>query len=99
MYLRTFEEIDEHVTNFADDRMDSSGTRRAISARGKLDKNITSSPVFLITSQGNVVPPVLHIILGVVLKLFKMSLECVKSQDCTSNESGTQANESKWKGG
>ena len=26
-----------------------------------------------------------------------MLLECVKSQDCTSNESGTQANEDEWK--
>ena len=43
------------------------------------------------------VPPVLHITLGIVLKLFKMLLERVKSQDCTPNESGTQANEDEWK--
>ena len=100
VYLRTVQEIDEyHVTNFADDRMDSSGSRRVMPARGKLHKNIINRVVFPVMSQGNVLPPVLHIFLGVVLKLFKILLECVKSQDCTSNESGTQANEGKWNGG
>ena len=32
-----------------------------------------------------------------MLKLFKMLLERVNSQDCTSNESGTQTNEDGWK--
>ena len=32
-----------------------------------------------------------------MLKLFKILLERVKNQDCTSNESGTQVNEDEWK--
>ena len=96
VYLRTVEEIDEHhVANVTDDRMEGSG--RAMAARGKLHKSIVSSPVFPIGSLGNVVPPVLHITLGIVLKLFKMLLERVKSEACTSNELGTQINEDEWK--
>ena len=96
VYLRTVEEIDEHhVANVADGRME--GSRRAVAARGKLHKSIISSPVFPIASLGNVVPPVLYITLEIVLKLFKMLLERVKSQECTSNELGTQANEDEWK--
>ena len=75
--------------------MEDSG--RAMAARGKLHESIISSPVFPIVSLGNVVPPVLHNTLGILLKLFKMLLERVKSQDYTSNESGTQANEDEWK--
>ena len=89
VYLRTAEEIDEH--HVANDRIEGSG--RAMTARGKLHKSIVSSPVFPIASLRNVVPPVLHIFLGNVLKLFKMLLERVKSQNCISNELGTQANE------
>ena len=69
------------------------GSGRAMAAGGKLHKSIISGPVFPFVSLGNVIPPVLHITLGIVLKLFKMFLERVKSQDCTSNESGTQTNE------
>ena len=73
------------------------GSRRAMAARGKLHKSIVSSPVFPIASLGNVVPVVLHITLGIVLKLYKMLLYPVKIQDCTSNEFGTPANDDKWK--
>ena len=73
------------------------GSERAMAARGKLHKSIISSPLFPVVSLGNVVPPVLYITLGIVLKLFKMLLEGVKSQDCTSKELGTQANEDEWK--
>ena len=73
------------------------GSGRGMAARGKLYKSIVSSLVFPIASLGNVVPPLLHITLGIVLKLFKMLLECIKSQDCTSNELGTQTNEDEWK--
>ena len=70
VHLRTVEEIDEHhVANVADDRMKSSD--RAMAARGELQESIISSPVFLITSLGNVLPPVFHITLRIVLRLFR----------------------------
>ena len=87
VYLRTIEKIDQHhVANVADDRVESSGGE--VAARGKFHKSTISSPVFPIASLGNGVPLVLHIFLGIVLKLFKMLLDHVKSRDCISNESG-----------
>ena len=67
LVLRTVDEIREnHVTNVVDDKMD--GNEQAMAARGELYKSIISSLMFPISSLGNVVPPVLHITLGVVLK-------------------------------
>ena len=85
LVLRTVDEIKEHhVANVVDDRMD--GSDWAMALRGKLHKSIVSSPVFPISSLGNVAPPVLHITLGIVLKMFNMLIEHVKSQDSASNE-------------
>ena len=96
VYLRTVEEIDEHhLVNVTDDGMEGSG--RVMAARGKLQKSIVSSPVFPIASLENLVPVVLHITLEIVLKLYKMSLYPVKSEDCTSNEFWTPENDDKWK--
>ena len=92
---RTVDEIREHhVANVVDDRMD--GNDREMAARGKLHKSIASSPVFPISSLGNVVPPVLHITLGIVLKMFNMLVEHVKSQDSASNEPTNDENNNKW---
>ena len=67
VYLKTVEEIDKHhVADVTDDRMEDSG--RVMAARGKLQKSIVSSPVFLIRSLRNVVPPVLLITLGIGVK-------------------------------
>ena len=94
--LSTVEEIDEHhLVNVTNDGMEGSG--RAMAVRGKLHKSIVMSPVFPIASLWNVVPAVLHSTLGVVLRLYKMLLYTVKSQDCTSNNFGTPANDDKWK--
>ena len=96
VYLRTVEEIDEHhLANVTDDGMEGSG--RVMAARGKLQKSIVSSPVFPIASLENLVPVVLHITLEIVLKLYKMSLYPVKSEDCTPNEFRTPENDDKWK--
>ena len=73
VYLRTIEEINEHhIANVTNDRTEGSG--RAMAARRKLHKSIVSSPVFPTASLGNVVPPVLNIILGIVLTFFKTLL-------------------------
>ena len=57
------------------------GSNWAMTVRGKYN-----SLVFPISSVGNVVPPVLHITLGIVLKMFSMLAEHAKGQDSVSNE-------------
>ena len=84
--LRTIEEIKEHhVANVLDDRGDSHQVC-SLAIRGKHHKSIVSSPIFPIMFLENVVPPVLHITLGIVLKLFKMLLNHAKSQESQSVE-------------
>ena len=63
----------------------------------KLKKNFLGTINYYYIQKKKMVPTLLHITLGIVLKLFKMLLECMKSQDYTSNELGTQTNEDKWK--
>ena len=95
LVLRTVDEIREHhVVNVVDDRMNVSD--QAMALRGKLHKSIVSSLVFPISSLGNVVPPVLHITLGIVLKMFNMLVEHVKSQHSASNEPRNDENNKKW---
>ena len=43
------------------------------------------------------VPPVLHIFLGIVLKMFNMLVEHVKSQDSVSNEPTNDESNKKWR--
>ena len=96
LVLRTVDEIREHhVANVVDDRMN--GSDRAMALRGKLHKSIVSSPVFPISSLDNVVPPVLHITLGIVLKMFNMLIEHVKSQDSASNEPTNDQSNKTWR--
>ena len=52
--------------------------------------------VFSISSLGNVVLPVLHITLGIVLKMFHMLVEHVKSQDSALNEPTNDESNKKW---
>ena len=96
LVLRTVDEIRAyHVANVVDDRMDRSD--RAMVLRSKLHKSIVSIPVFPISSLGNVVPPVLHITLGIVLKMFNMLTEHVKSQDSASNEPTNDQSNKAWR--
>ena len=44
-------------------------------ARSKFHNSVVSPVIFPIISLDNVVPPVLHIMLGVVLKLYKLLLK------------------------
>ena len=83
--LRILEEIREHhVDIVVGDRMD--GGERAMVTRGTLHKSILSSPVFPISSMGNVVPQLLDITLVYVLTMFSMLVEYIKSQDSASNQ-------------
>ena len=95
LVLRTVDEIREHhVANVVDDRIN--GSDRAMALRGKLHKSILSGLVFPISSLGNVVPPVLHITLGIVLKMFNMLVKHVKSQDSASDEPTNDESNKKW---
>ena len=76
--LRTVDIREHHVANVVDGRMD--GSDREMALRSKLHKSIVNSLVFPISSLGNVVPPVLHITLGIALKMFNMLLEHVESR-------------------
>ena len=62
------------------------GGERSMVTRGTLHKSIWSSPVLPISSMGNVVPQVLDITLVIVLKMFSMLVEHIKSQDSAWNE-------------
>ena len=93
--LRTVDEIREHhVANVVDGRMD--GSDREMALRSKLHKSIVNSLVLPISSLGNVVPPVLHITLGIVLKMFNMLVKHVKSQDSASDEPTNDESNKKW---
>lgn len=76
---------EHHVTYDIDDKMD--GSEQVMTATGKLHKRIVCSPVFPVSSLGNVVPSVFHITLEIVLKMFNMLVQYVKShQDSPSNK-------------
>ncbi|XP_065684863.1 uncharacterized protein LOC136097000 [Hydra vulgaris] len=51
-------------------------------ALGKFHNSIIAPLIFPIITLDNVVPPVLHIMLGVVLKLYKLLLKECKTLDC-----------------
>ena len=83
--LKALDEIREHhVAIVVGYRMD--GGERAMVIRGTLHKSILSSPMFPISSMDNVVQQVLDITLVIVLKMFSMLVEHIKSQDSASNE-------------
>ena len=56
------------MANVVDDR----GGATNFAKRGKHHLSIVASPCFPILKLSNVVPPVLHITLGITLKLFNM---------------------------
>ena len=98
--LRAIQEIREHyVANVLDDTgKGSSLTSALLAGRGKFHMSIVRNPIFPTVSLKNVVPPVLHITLDIVLKLFKILLGNVKSQDIDSNEPSeeSQARANDW---
>ncbi|XP_065678012.1 uncharacterized protein LOC136093059 [Hydra vulgaris] len=63
--------------NLCEDRQ--GGNLRAL---GKFHNSIIAPVIFPIITLDNVVPPVLHIMLGVVLKLYKLLLKECKILDC-----------------
>ena len=72
-------EISDFKQNFAANVEDRVGT---VNRKGKHHFSIIGVPLIPITSLSNIVPPVLHITLGIVLKLFEMILSEIWKLDC-----------------
>ena len=79
---RTIEDLEaSYNENLVDDR--AGGLHK----RGKFHESIISRPLFPIKSLSHVVPPVLHIKLGIVLKLYQILLS--KTQENENIETST----------
>ncbi|XP_065678572.1 uncharacterized protein LOC136093529 [Hydra vulgaris] len=75
---RTIQSLESaYNENLCEDRQ--GGNLRAL---GKFHNSIIAPVIFPIITLDNVVPPVLHIMLGVVLKLYKLLLKECKTLDC-----------------
>ena len=88
---RTIEDLEaSYNENLVDDR--AGGLHK----REKFHESIISRPLFPIKSLSHVVPPVLHIKLGIVLKLYQILLS--KTQEKDNNETSTARTdqEEKW---
>ena len=68
--------MENFIANVVDDRI---GT---VNRKGKHHSSIIGTPLIPINSLSNIVPPVLHITLGIVLKLFQIILSEVRKLDC-----------------
>ena len=82
--------MENFVANVVDDRV---GT---VNTKGKHHFSIIGTPLIPITSLSNVVPPVLHITLGIVLKLFEMILSEVRKLDCNHITEVRKKKEKEW---
>ena len=70
-----------------------------VNTKGKHHFSIIGTPLILITSLSNIVPPVLHITLGIVLKLFEMILSEVRKLDCIHITEVRKKKEKEWEDG
>ena len=68
-----------------------------VNRKGKHHSSIIGSPLIPITSLSNIVPPVLHITLGIVLKLFEMILSEVRKLDRNHITAAQKEIEKEWK--
>ena len=85
--------MENFIANVVDDRV---GT---VNRKGKHHFSIIGTPLIPITSLANIVPPVLHITLGVVLKLFEMILTEVRKLDCNRITEVQKEIEKEWEAG
>ncbi|XP_065682194.1 uncharacterized protein LOC136095467 [Hydra vulgaris] len=86
---RTIQSLESaYNENLCEDRQ--GGNLRAL---GKFHNSIIAPVIFPIITLDNVVPPVLHIMLGVVLKLYKLLLKECKTLDCQAVSSLSHENE------
>ena len=85
--------MENFIANVVDDRV---GT---VNRKGKHHFSIIGTPLIPITSLSNIVPPVLHITLGIVLKLFEMILSEVRKLDCNRITEVQKEIEKEWEAG
>ena len=93
--FRTIDEMEGHYNaNLADDR----GNKGPIDlcSTGKHHESIKGRNLFRFIPLDNVVPPILHITLGTVLRLFNKLLDHCRSLDGFENTSEFQNSESQW---
>ena len=91
--LREISDYAEHfIANVVDNRV---GT---VNRKGK-HFSIIGTPLIPITSLSNIVLPVLHISLGIVLKLFEMILSEVRKVDCNHIFEVQKKIEKEWEAG
>ena len=82
--------MENFVPNVVDDRL------RTVNSKEK-HSSIFGTPLIPITSLSNIVPPVLRITLGIVLKLFEMILSEVRKLDCNHTIEVQKKIEEEWK--
>ena len=88
---RTIEDLEaSYNENLVDDR--AGGLHK----RGKFHESIISRPLFPIKSLSHVVPPVLHIKLGIVLKLYQILLSKTQEKDNIETSTARADQEEKW---
>ena len=85
--------MENFIANVVDDRV---GT---VNRKGKHHSSIIGTPLISITSLSNIVPPVLHITLGIVLKLFEVILSEVRKLDCNRITEVQKEIEKEWEAG
>ena len=86
--------ISDYLENFIAVVSDKVGN---VNRKGKHHSSIIGSPLIPITSLSNIVPPVLHITLGIVLKLFEMILSEVRKLDRNHITAAQKEIEKEWK--
>ena len=89
--LVTIEDLEaSYNENLVDDR--ACGLHK----RGKFHESIISRALFPIKPLSNVVPPVLHIKLGIVLKLYQILLSKTRQKDIIETSTARADQEEKW---
>ena len=94
--MRTLGEMESRFNeNLADDRCNKGSLD--LCSTGKFHESIVGRNLFKFVPLINVVPPVLHILLGIVLRLFKKLLVCCRSLDGFKSSSDFDKNDQEWK--
>ena len=85
--------MENFIANVVDDRI---GT---VNRKGKHHSSIIGTPLIPINSLSNIIPSVLHITLGIVLKLFQIILSEVRKLDCNRITEVQKEIEKEWEAG
>ncbi|XP_057296535.1 uncharacterized protein LOC130625451 [Hydractinia symbiolongicarpus] len=88
---RTVKDLEaSYFENLAEDR--TGGLRKT----GKYHESIVGDVIFPITDLSRVVPPVLHIVLGITLKLYELLLKCVRRLDACDDMPSDRSDNIEW---